>query len=155
MAVFSTPLNSFNVTPKLTQAAILQKPEKESSTPPPAVNPAFLTPPPTVETPSQVPKRKRSRIQFVNYLADVNGDYGKQKKRTRHKKFRVSCLVLLRAFIICVFQLILLKFFNVLYFYTVIIQGSTLEFLRRTNLYANVSYLTGIINWLTARETRQ
>ena len=33
-AGFSTPLNPFNVTPKLTQAAILQKPEKGSSTPP-------------------------------------------------------------------------------------------------------------------------
>ena len=32
-AEFSTPLNPFNVTPKLSQAAILQKPEKESSTP--------------------------------------------------------------------------------------------------------------------------
>ena len=108
---FSTPLNPFNVTPELTQAAILQKSEKESSTPPPAVNPAFLTPPPTVKTPSQAPKRKRSRIQFVNYLGDINGDHGKKKKRTRHKKFRVSYLVLLRAFISLVFQLILLKFF--------------------------------------------
>ena len=50
---FSTPLNPFNVTPELTQAAISQKPEKESLTPPPPLNPAFLTPPPTVETPSQ------------------------------------------------------------------------------------------------------
>ena len=82
-AAFSTPLNPFNVTPKLTQAAILQKPENESSTPP-----AFLTPPPTVETPSQGPKRKRRRIQFVNYLDDHNA-HGKQRKRTRHKKFRV------------------------------------------------------------------
>ena len=33
------------------------------------LNPAFLTPPPTVGTPSQQgPKRKRRRIQFVNYL---------------------------------------------------------------------------------------
>ena len=85
---FSTPLNPFNVTPKLTQAAILQKPEKESSTPPLPLNPAFLTPPPTVETPSQGPKRKRRRIQFVNYLDDHNA-HGKQRKRTRHKKFRV------------------------------------------------------------------
>ena len=43
-----TPLNLFNVTPKLTQAAISQKPEKESSTPLPPLNRAFLTPPPTV-----------------------------------------------------------------------------------------------------------
>ena len=46
----STPLNPFNVTPELTQAAISQKPDKESFTPPPPLNPAFLTPPPTVET---------------------------------------------------------------------------------------------------------
>ena len=43
-AEFSTPLNPFNVTPKLTQAAILQRPEKESSTPPLPLNPALLTP---------------------------------------------------------------------------------------------------------------
>ena len=68
---FSTPLNPFNVTPELTQAAISQKPDKESLTPPPPLNPAFLTPPPTVETPSQQgPKRKRRRIQFLNYLDD-------------------------------------------------------------------------------------
>ena len=81
-ATFSTPLNPFNVTPKLTQAAILQKPENESSTPP-----AFLTPPPTVETPSQGPKRKRRRIQFVNYLDD-HKSHGKQLKKRRHKKFK-------------------------------------------------------------------
>ena len=84
-AAFSTPINPFNVTPKLTQAAILQKPENESSTPPLTLNPAFLTPPPTVETPSQGPKRKRRRIQFVNYLDDVNDVYGKQRKRTLNK----------------------------------------------------------------------
>ena len=87
-AAFSTPINPFNVTPKLTQAAILQKPENESSTPPLSLNPAFMTPPPTIETPSQGPKRKRRRIQFVNYLDDHNA-HGKQRKRTRHKKFRV------------------------------------------------------------------
>ena len=65
----------------------LRNPEKESSTPPKPLNPAFLTPHPTVETPSQGPKRKRLRIQFVNYLDDRNA--GKQRKRTRHKKFRV------------------------------------------------------------------
>ena len=68
---FSTPLNPFNVTPELTEAAISQKPDKERLTPPPPLNPAFLTPPPSVETPSQQgPKRKRRRIQFVNYLDD-------------------------------------------------------------------------------------
>ena len=84
---FSTPLNPVNVTPELTQAAILQKPEKESSTPPPAVNPAFLTPPPTVKTPSQAPKRKSSRIQFVNYLADINGDHGKRRNELGMRSF--------------------------------------------------------------------
>ena len=88
-AAFSTPLNPFNVTPKLTQAAISQKPEKESSTPPKPLNPAFLTPSPRVETPPQGPKRKRRRLQLVNYLDDHN-DHSKQRKRTRHKKFRVS-----------------------------------------------------------------
>ena len=49
-----------------TQAAISQKPDKESLTPPPPLNPTFLTPPPTVETSSQQgPKRKRRRIQFI------------------------------------------------------------------------------------------
>ena len=43
MAALSTPPNPFNVTPKLTQAAILQNHEKESSTKPPPLNPAFLT----------------------------------------------------------------------------------------------------------------
>ena len=66
---FSTPLNPFNVTPELTQVS--QKPDKESLTPPPPLNPAFLTAAPTVETPSQQgPKCKRRRIQFVNYLDD-------------------------------------------------------------------------------------
>ena len=85
---FSTPLNPFNVTPELTQAAISQKPDKESFTPPPPLNPAFLTPPPTVETPSQQgPKRKRRRIQFLNYLDD-HKSHGKQLKKRRHKKFK-------------------------------------------------------------------
>ncbi|CAH3113803.1 unnamed protein product, partial [Porites lobata] len=39
---FSTPLNPFNVTPELTQAAISQKADKESLTPPPPLNSAFL-----------------------------------------------------------------------------------------------------------------
>ena len=43
-AAFSTLLNPFYVTPDLKQAAILQKPEKVSSTPPPPLNPSFLTP---------------------------------------------------------------------------------------------------------------
>ena len=61
----STPLKLYNVTPELTQAAISQKPEKESLTPPPPLNPAFLTPLLTVETRSQQgPKRKRLQIPF-------------------------------------------------------------------------------------------
>jgi len=79
-ATFSTLLNPFFATPDLKQVAISQKPEKVSSTPQPLLNPTFLTPPPTVETPSQAPKSKRCQIQFVNYLDDVNGIYGKQKK---------------------------------------------------------------------------
>ena len=85
---FSTPLNPFNVTPELTQAAISQKPDKESFTTPPPLNPAFLTPPPTVETSSQQgPKRKRRRIQFVNYL-DNHKAHAKQPRKRRHKKFK-------------------------------------------------------------------
>ena len=85
---FSTPRNPFNVTPELTQAAISQKPDKESLTPPPPLNPAFLTPPPTVETPSpQGLKLKRRRIQFLNYLDD-HKSHGKHLKKRRHKKFK-------------------------------------------------------------------
>ena len=85
---FSTPLNPFNETPELTQAAISQKPDKESLTPPSPLNPALLTPPPTVDTPSQQgPKRKRRRIQLVNYLDDHKA-HAKQLKKRRHKKFK-------------------------------------------------------------------
>ena len=85
---FSTPLNPFNVTPELTQAAISQKPDKESLTPPLPLNPNFLTPPPTVETPSQQgPNRKRRRVQFVNYL-DNHKAHGKQLRKRRRKKFK-------------------------------------------------------------------
>ena len=86
-ATFFTPLNPFNVTPELTQAAISQKPYKENLTPAPPSNHAFLTPPPTVETLSQqAPKRKRRRIQFVNYLNDHEA-HGKRLRKRRHKKF--------------------------------------------------------------------
>ena len=88
-AAFSTLLNPLYVTPDLKQAAILQKPEKVSSTPPPPLNPSFLTPPATVETPSQGPKRKRRRIQFENICTIIMNAHGNQRKRTRHKKFRV------------------------------------------------------------------
>ena len=85
---FSIPLNPFNVTPELTQAAISQKHDKESLTPPPPLNPAFLTPPATVETPSQQgPKRKRRRIQFENYLDDHKA-HGKQLRKRWHTKFK-------------------------------------------------------------------
>ena len=85
---FSTPLNPFNVTPELTQAAISQKPDKENLTPAPPLDPAFLTPRPTVETPSQQGrKHKRRRIQFVNYLDDPKA-HAKQLRKRRHTKFR-------------------------------------------------------------------
>ena len=75
-------------TPELTQVAISQKPDKESLTPPPPLNPAFLNPPPTVENPSeQGPKSKRRRIQFVNYLDDHKA-HAKQLRKRRHKKFK-------------------------------------------------------------------
>ena len=65
----------------------------EIFTPPSPINLAFLTPSPTIETPSQgpkrVPKHKRRRIQLVNYL-DYHGAHGKQKTRTQHIKFRVK-----------------------------------------------------------------
>ena len=85
---FFHSLNPFNETPELKQAAVSQKPDKESLTPPPPLNPAFLTPPPTVETPSQQgPKRKRRWIQFVNYLDD-NKAHAKQLRKRQHKKFK-------------------------------------------------------------------
>ena len=72
------------------RAAVSQKPDKERLTPPPPLNPAFLTPPPTEETPSQQgPKRKRGRIQFVKYLDDHNYKaHAKQLRKRRHKKFK-------------------------------------------------------------------
>ena len=68
--VLPTPLNPFNATPDLNQAAILQKLEKESSTPPPPLNPAFLTPPAAVETPTlchgarqqEIPEQRGSQV---------------------------------------------------------------------------------------------
>ena len=41
---------SIDPVPELTQAALSQKPDKESLTPTPPLNPAFLIPPPTDET---------------------------------------------------------------------------------------------------------
>ena len=87
-AAFSTPLNPFKVTPELAQAAISQKPDKESLTPPLPLNPTFLTPPPIVETPlQQGPNHKRRRVQFVNYLDDHKA-HGKQLRKRRRKKFK-------------------------------------------------------------------
>jgi len=66
----STPLNPFNVAPNLKEAIVLQGPEPEAPTP---LNPALLTPLPTVKTPSPMssaPKRKRRQIHFVNHLDD-------------------------------------------------------------------------------------
>ena len=82
-----TPLNAFNVTPNLNQAAIMQTPKALITTPLP-LNPAILTPPPTVEAPSQMPaapKRKRQRIQFVNYSDD---DESTKKRRSRPLEVR-------------------------------------------------------------------
>lgn len=89
--------NLFNVTPHLKEAAIVQKPETVSSTSPPFLNLKFLTPPPTVETPSPSRKRKRPRTQFVNYLDDVDDAYGKQKRRAWHKRFRANLSSIPRA----------------------------------------------------------
>ena len=61
-----------------------QKPDKGSLTPPPLLNPAFLTPPPTVETPSQQGPKPRRR---VNYLDD-HKTHAKQLRKRRHKKFK-------------------------------------------------------------------
>ena len=88
-----TPLNAFNVTPNLNQAAILQTPKALIATPLP-LNPAILTPPPAVETPSPMPtapKRKRQRIQFVNYLDD---DESTKKRRSRRLRSNPSLQIL-------------------------------------------------------------
>ena len=52
--------------------------------------PIYPDPFPHIRKPITSPKRKRRRIQFVNYFDDVTGVHGKQKKQTRHKKFRVK-----------------------------------------------------------------
>ena len=82
VTTLSTLLNAFNVTPNLNQAAIFQTPKALIATPPP-LNPAILTPPPTMETPlpmPSAPKRKRQRIQLVNYL---DGDESTKERRSR------------------------------------------------------------------------
>ena len=68
---------------------ISQKRYKESITPPSPLNPTFLTPPPTAggTRSQQAPKRKRRRIQYVNYLAD-HKVHGKQLRKRRHEKFK-------------------------------------------------------------------
>ena len=83
----STPLNAFNVIPNLNQEAILQTHKALIATQPP-LNHAILTPPPTVETPSSMtasPKRKRSRIQFLNYLDDDESTKKRRSRRLRSK----------------------------------------------------------------------
>ena len=42
------------------------------------------------KNPSQAPKRKKPRIQIVNYLGDDNDTLGKQKRWARLKKFRAQ-----------------------------------------------------------------
>ena len=87
-SVLTTPLNSLNVTPKLNHwPSILAKPTTLSSTPL-VSNPSILTPHPTVETPSQGPKRKRRPTHFVNYLDD--NDSQKQRKQTRRQRYRAE-----------------------------------------------------------------
>ena len=83
VTALSTPLNPFNVAPNLNEATVLQGSEPDAPTP---LNPAILTPPPTVKTPSPLPsppKRKRQRLHFVNYLDD---DESTQKRRSRRLK---------------------------------------------------------------------
>jgi len=83
VTALSTPLNPFSVAPNLNEATVLQGPEPEAPTP---LNPALLTPPPTVKTPPTVPsapKRKQRRIHFVSYLDD---DESTQKRRSRRLK---------------------------------------------------------------------
>ena len=63
----STPLNPFIVTP--------------------SPNPAILSPIPIVQTLSPATKRKRPRIQLVNYL-DVNDDKPKRQSR-RYRALQV------------------------------------------------------------------
>ena len=87
VTALSTPLNAFNVTPNLNKVVILQTPKALIATPPP-LNPAILTPPPTVEAPSPMPaapKRKRQRIQFVNYLDDDESTKKRRSRRLRSK----------------------------------------------------------------------
>ena len=87
VTALSTPLNAFNVTPNLNQAAILQTPKALIGTPLP-LTPAIPTPPPTVETPSPMPaasKRKRQWIQFVNYLDDDESTKKRRSRRLRSK----------------------------------------------------------------------
>ena len=87
VTALSTPLNAFNVTPNLNQAAILQTPKALIATPP-LLNPAILTPPPTVETPSPMPaalKWKRQRIWFVNYLDNDESTRKRISRRLRSK----------------------------------------------------------------------
>ena len=88
VTALSTPLNAFNVTPNFKQAAILQTPKALITTPSSFFFPAILTPPPTVETPSPIPaapKRKRQRIQFVNYLDDDESTKKRRSRRLRTK----------------------------------------------------------------------
>ena len=42
------------------------------------------------KNPSQAPKRKKPRVQIVNYLGDDNDTQGKQKRWARLKKFRAQ-----------------------------------------------------------------
>ena len=82
-----TPLNAFNVTPNLNQAAILQTPKALIATPP-LLNPAILTPSShsrNTITNACSTKRKRQRIRFVNYLDDDESTKKRTSRRLRSK----------------------------------------------------------------------
>jgi len=61
----STPLNPFNVALNLNEATVLQGREPEAPTP---LNPALMTPPPTVVTHAFSPKEKTTADSFCKLL---------------------------------------------------------------------------------------
>ena len=71
VTALSTSRNPFKVAPNLSEMTILQGPEPEASTP---LNPAILTPPPTVKTPSSssrhafCAKEKKTADSFCELL---------------------------------------------------------------------------------------
>ena len=87
-AAFSTLLNPFYVTPDLKQAAILQKPEKVSSTTLVTTLKSFFPDSSSHSwNPITRPEAQKASDSICNYLDDHNA-HGNQRKRDRHKKFR-------------------------------------------------------------------